>query len=516
MKRKLFPLPRWQEVLNPQAVLGLYGLFMLTGFLLWVPEKGYSDMVNPKFRLFLYATAVFLVLLALTLVIQGLTRKRESLAPEKTVSKWQRLSRILAAGMMVWVLLSALLSDFPQVVWLGDRRKEGALTLLAYMLLFLLASRFWSPGKLTAMGASLTGMLNFALALAQFLGLNPLHLYPGELNFHHRGERYSGEYMGTIGNSDLLSAMLTVLCLYLLGLYCVSKGKDRWIYFAGGLAAWGALLLSEVTAGPVAILGCLALLLPLCVAKGLGLRRMGEIVLGLSLLALGKTMLGYTFSQDVLTIYPAWSGLSWLLLALVLVSLPTMVLLRRLPEGKGYPRLGRAIVLGYILLILLVFLFLFFYSGGNETLQSLHELTRLNPPDTLGSSRIAIWKDAVSLGLDKPLLGGGPDTYNYRSDLTFTREFPDRPARRTSVDAAHNEYLNLWVNCGLPAMVLQMALILAVAVPAAKMLDRRRLPLLLPVVGYAIHALFGISQVLVSPLFYLFLGACCHALGRQE
>jgi len=265
MKRKLFPLPRWQEVLNPQAVLGLYGLFMLTGFLLWVPEKGYSDMVNPKFRLFLYATAVFLVLLTLTLVIQGLTRKRGSLAPEKTVSKWQRLSRILAAGMMVWVLLSALLSDFPQVVWLGDRRKEGALTLLAYMLLFLLASRFWSPGKLTAMGASLTGMLNFALALAQFLGLNPLRLYPGELNFHHRGERYSGEYMGTIGNSDLLSAMLTVLCLYLLGLYCVSKEKDRWIYFAGGLAAWGALLLSEVTAGPVAILGCLALLLPLCV-----------------------------------------------------------------------------------------------------------------------------------------------------------------------------------------------------------------------------------------------------------
>jgi len=35
-------------------------------------------------------------------------------------------------------------------------------------------------------------------------------------------------------------------------------------------------------------------------------------------------------------------------------------------------------------------------------------------------------------------------------------------------------------------------------------------------VGYAIHALFGISQVLVSPLFYLFMGACCHALGQQE
>ncbi len=518
MKGRFSGLLQWREYLNPRNVTGLYGLFMLTAFLLWIPEKGYSEIVEPKHRVFLVSAALFLGALVLVCLLRLLTcreglRLRQSLHRRKTL-----LFPVgLALGMMLWVVLSALVSDYPDVVWLGDRRNEGALTLCLYMLLFILTAWFWSPGSLPAMGASLTGICNFALTLAQFLGYNPLGLYPGTLNFHHRGERYSGEYMGTIGNSDLLSAMLTMVCLYLLGSYCVSKKRERFVYLAGGLCAWGALLLSEVTAGPVAILGCLALGLPLCVGKGLGLKRMGDIGAGLSLLALGKSVLGYRFAQDVLALYPTWSRISWLLLGLVALSVLAAVLLRRLPEGKGYPKVGKAMVVFYILLLLAVFLFLFFYSGGNDTLLGLHQLVRLDPPDTLGSSRIAIWKDAVALGLEEPLFGGGPDTYNYRSDLSFTREFPDREPRRTTVDAAHNEYLNLWVNCGLPAMVLQIALILAVALPAGRRLDKAKLPLLLPVVGYGIHALFGISQSLVSPLFYLFLGAlCCTQCRGQE
>lgn len=510
MNSILSRLSRWKNYLTPGNITGLYGLFMLTAFLLWVPESGYKDIVAPKHRLFLLSAAVFLGALAVVCVLRLLTcRDQSRLLASFRQRRSLTLPMGLALGLILWFLLSALVTDYPNVVWLGDRRNEGAVTLCLYMLLFILAAWFWSPRSYHALGASLTGIFSFILALTQFLGDNPLGLYPGELTFHHRGERYSGEYMGTIGNSDLLSAMLTMVCLYLLGSYCVSKRKERWFFLAGGLGAWGALLLSEVLAGPVAILGCLALVLPLCVGKGLGLRRMGEIGAGLSLLALGKSALGYSFSQDVLTIYPTWSLTSWLLLGIALLSALAAVLLRRLPEGRGYPRIGKAMAGFYVLLILAVFLFLFFYSGSNETLLGLHQLARLNPPDTLGSSRIAIWKDAVALGLDKPLFGGGPDTYNYRSDLIFTREFPDREPRRTSVDAAHNEYLNLWVNCGLPAMVLQIALILAVVIPAGKRLDRRKLPLLLPVVGYGLHALFGISQSLVSPLFYLFLGACC-------
>ena len=73
-----------------------------------------------------------------------------------------------------------------------------------------------------------------------------------------------------------MSAYLTMACLYLWGAYAVSRSRVRLLYLSAGLAAWFALLLSEVAAGPAAVLGCLIICLPLCLAKGLGIRRMGR------------------------------------------------------------------------------------------------------------------------------------------------------------------------------------------------------------------------------------------------
>ena len=175
-----------------------------------------------------------------------------------------------------------------------------------------------------------------------------------------------------------------------------------------------------------------------------------------------------------------------------------------------------ALTLAFLLLILAVLGFLYGYSGQQTSLQDLSQLLHGNPPPTLGSSRIAIWQEALELGLERPALGSGPDTYQLRSSLIFTRELPGGQMRRTSVDAAHCEYLNLWVNTGLASMLLFLGLLAAVLLPAARRLRPALLPLLLPALGYAIHALFGISQSLVSPLFYLFLGTLARASRRAK
>ena len=187
------------------------------------------------------------------------------------------------------------------------------------------------------------------------------------------------------------------------------------------------------------------------------------------------------------------------------------MVLRRLPEGRRFPKTALALTLAALLVVLVVLGALYGYTGQQEPLQSLSQLLHGNPPPTLGSSRIAIWQEALDMGRELPLLGGGPDTYQLRSRLVFTRELPGGQVRRTSVDAAHCEYLNLWVNTGLPSMLLFLGLLASVLLPAARRLDAGILPLLLPALGYAIHALFGISQSLVSPLFYFFLGALARA-----
>lgn len=503
---------------TPKGITGLYGLFMLTGFLLWAPKTGYQRIVDPKHKLFLISFGVFLGLLALAFVFRTVTSKKQRCRFPAAPSPFSalKLPLFLALGLTLWFFLSSLCSSYPEAVWLGSKRNEGFFTLLIYLLIFALCALFWNPGKVHRWGAALSGMLIFFMVLAQFLGFNPLGLYPGELTFHHRGLRYTGEYLGTIGNSGLLGSALTVLCLYLLGSYAVSREKDRFFLLAGGLCAWGGVLLSEVAAGPVAIFACFGLLLPVCVRKGLGLRHMGEIWGGLSLFALGKTVLGYEFDDRQLTLFWQWNTLSWVLLAMAFLSIPLALLLRKLPQDQGYPKAAMALWIFYTLVFLAGFLFLFFYEGDVKLLHDLHLLTRLNPPDTLGSGRIAIWKDALELGLDRPLLGGGPDTYDLRSDFVFTRELPDGNIRRVSVDAAHNEYLQLWVCCGLPAMLLHLSLLGSVILPAVKKLEQKQLPLLLPVVGYSIYAFFGISQSLSAPLLYLILGALAHCQVLEE
>lgn len=496
---------------SPVGWTGTYGFFLLTVFVLWVPPSGYQNLVLPKHRLFLWATVLFVLALVPMALSQ---RARRSLPGRWTGS--DRLPLCLAAGLLFLFLLSALASPYPSAVWLGNRRYEGFLTLALYLIIFGSAALWGKLGTIHAAGTAVSALLISGLVLAQFLGQNPLGLYPQGMGFHDRGIQYSGEYLGTIGNSDLLSAYLTMATLYLWGVYAVSRSRVRFLYLPAGCAAWFALLLSEVTAGPAAILGCLAICLPLCLAKGLGVRRMGEIFASLALGGLGKSVLGYEYQAGTLTLFFSWGARAWLLLAGVLLGLAAALLLRRLPEGRRFPKAALALTLAFLLLILAVLGFLYNYSGQRESLQDLSQLLHGNPPPTLGSSRIAIWQEALEMGLERPLLGGGPDTYQLRSSLIFTRELPGGQVRRTSVDAAHCEYLNLWVNTGLPSMLLFLGLLAAVLLPAAWRMSPESLPLLLPALGYAIHALFGISQSLVSPLFYLFLGALTRASRRAK
>lgn len=475
--------------LTPDNWASFCAFLYLTAFVLFVPTTGYSNIVFPKHCLFLGLTA--LLLAGCLPRIRGRRLRRWPLA--------------LAGALLLLFFLSAAASPYPQTAWLGNRRREGLVTLGLYVGIFVTFCLWGELGKWHIRGTAIASALIFVLVLIQFLGYNPLGLYPQGLCFHDRSLRYSGEYLGTIGNADLLSAYLTMAVLFLLGAY--AAGKEGGVALLGGGCAWGALLLSEVSAGPVAIGAALAVCLPLCVWKGIGLGRMGQIAGVLALGILGKSLLGYDYSNGTLTLFYVFGRIQAGLLVLALACFGARFLLRKLPKGRGYGKAAMALVLIMVLVLLLVLGFFFFYSGENETFQAASLLLHGDPPDTLGSSRVAIWKEALAMGLEAPLLGSGPDTYQLRSELIFTRELPDGQVRRTSVDAAHNEYLNLWVNTGLPSALVFLALLASVLLPAMKDLDQKRLYLLLPTLGYAVHALFGISQSLVSPLFYLFLGA---------
>ena len=76
-------------------------------------------------------------------------------------------------------------------------------------------------------GAAVT--LCCAVALLQLAGLDPLGLFPGDLTYYDSGVRYSGTYLGTIGNTNILDA---VLCLA-VPVFAVSAARERalrWLF----------------------------------------------------------------------------------------------------------------------------------------------------------------------------------------------------------------------------------------------------------------------------------------------
>lgn len=468
----------------------LYGCFLTSLFLLWLPGSGYARIVDPKHTLFLASFVVY----ALGLVALRLRRR-----PAERV---RPLPLLLAGALALTCLISSLLSDYPERVLLGGLRHEGLVTICIYLAIFCAFHCFGIGEKVISMGIGVALSVNFVLICLQWAGQNPLGLYPAGMTFHDRGVRYIGEYLGTIGNSDLLSAFLTMGTLLHGGRY-LAGGSRASLCFA--VVGWLSVLLTEVLSGLVAVCGALLLFLPRCVQAGVGGKRFWHLFGLLALGAAGKLGLQYRYEAGVVSM--SWAANRWVWLLLTVAAICAAVSFwRRKKAVRANGRVAWMLTGAMLATAAAVLMFLFCYRGENETLTALSRLLHGDPPDTLGSGRIGIWKDAWGLIRQHPIWGGGPDTYALRSDFRFSRVTDSGVLLQASVDAAHNEYLNTWVNTGLLSLLLLLALVAGVLLPAFRRPGARTLMLALACAGYAIHACFGISQSLVTPVFYVLLG----------
>ncbi len=130
-----------------------------------------------------------------------------------------------------------------------------------------------------------------------------------------------------------------------------------------------------------------------------------------------------------------------------------------------------------------------------------------------GSSRLFIWKKTLPLLKDFFWIGSGPDTFEFI--------FPATPEEREIylgdaniiVDKAHNEYLQIAVTLGTPALLVYLLFVFSILSRAFQAVKRAAdnekvilLGLISVVIGYLIQAFFNISTVPVAPIFWALLG----------
>lgn len=227
-----------------------YISLMLLVFPLWTGTEGYAAITRGKFLFFAVLSALYLALLLPCALLDGEKPRRARLP------QWSALAFMAAA------CLSAALSPYGSAVMLGASRYDGLLTLLLYGGIFLGVSAFGEWKKyyvyLLAVSASICSLV----AIPQLLGGNPFGLYPGDLTYFDANVRYTGEFLGTIGNTNLLAAFYC-LCIPLFVWHALTHRalRDRLVLVAAALCL-GVLIASRVASGAVALAAEAVVLMP--------------------------------------------------------------------------------------------------------------------------------------------------------------------------------------------------------------------------------------------------------------
>lgn len=278
MRMKVDKLVRKRQTYR-QRITFCYSVLLLTIFLFCFGTQGYQNISQVKFQVFLGLNVLYFAAMALIAMDQLLTGQFKGCTLQ---ALWRRMdwSQRLVVAYLGFTWLSAAHSPWWPATVLGVSRFEGALSITIYCLNFLLVSAYGRLDRrlLAVLGGSVT--LFCLLCLVQMAGFNPFDLYPAGYGYTDAGKAYSGAYLGTIGNVDLVAAFLALVSPILLYALVRLSGHLRWILLVPLTLAVVVLVRMSAMAGVVgAGTGCL-LALPVAGARGFRSRRNLALLVG--------------------------------------------------------------------------------------------------------------------------------------------------------------------------------------------------------------------------------------------
>ncbi len=485
---------------RPDVVWTALAALWLAVFPLW-QGGSYSSITRDKWLAALVLTGVSAVAALCALLAE---RRGERL----------RLTAAHAIAVLYWgwVALSAVFGAWSNCVnadgrkaalW-GAIRYEGLWTQLSYGVVFLVMSL--RPVRLRptlyAMGAAL---LAFGAVTAwQYLGGNPLGLYPAGRSIHT-----NYEFQGTLGNIDMVSAYLSLITPALLIGYAREGGG---FFLGAGLCGAALLLCIEVQSGLLMLLVLMGMLAA-TLLRGPAPRRTraAAALLGCGGCALLRwsVVLPWLDGGEALALRSGWP---WLAVGYAAMAAAAMTAVRRWRGGYVSVRAALAFVAAVVLVVLVAAAALPVPESAGG-LWELHEVLNGRPRDEFGSWRLGAWRHTLHLTRQHPLFGLGPDTFFYAMQAHLAEE---GATLGETYDNPHNLLLGVAANSGLPALMLFLALLALVLTGCwRRRANPASLPLAAAVLCYLTQGMFTFSICLTSPMFFAALGMAACA-GRKD
>lgn len=179
-------------------ITDIYLHLMITLFPLFFTTAGYTNISFAKFSFFYITTLIYIITTVAVAIIK------------KYKPGFKKVHFCVFAYAII-TTISAILSEHFTKTLIGVSRREGLCTILLYCAVFVCVSLFGRIHKSHVYSLIGANTLFGTVCILQLLGYNPFGLYPNGLNFYDGGVRYSGSYIGTIGNADLVGAYFCIV-----------------------------------------------------------------------------------------------------------------------------------------------------------------------------------------------------------------------------------------------------------------------------------------------------------------
>jgi len=495
---------RRNTALPTELISAVFIAFIICPYMLSIPFDGYSKITAWKYKWFLFGCLAYMGAMIICCAFNAANAKHRA-----HIRFNNHNNKCFELFLLIYVLsttVSALFSIY-QGVWIGNSRYDGALTVGFYGIVALLISRYLRPHEwmLLLFGATLS--LLCVIGIIQFFGANPFNLYPDNLDYYDAGTLYASQYWGTIGNTDLCAAILSLS----IGLFIAAlsrKSSTRvWLYSIPLFLCVFCMVELNVEAGLFALLVGLVLLPAILVTDVKSLTRLiasyGIVFAGVAFAKLIVFFDGGAYCQA------SNSSLALLLTSAILLVIGVVLTRSNRFEASCVPKIRNVMIIASLLMVIGALAVVYFApSLPSGYLAQAQQILHGNVDDSFGSSRIYIWKQVWQAILKRPFLGGGPDTLSLRGLDGFSRYSPELGITIiTTIDAAHNELLNIWANQGIFALLSYFCILVYTLIRWWRGIQDDSTAFCgAAVLFYLIQSLFGISFCSTSIYLWVAIG----------
>lgn len=285
------------------------------------------------------------------------------------------------------------------------------------------------------------------IALLQLCGWNAFWLFPEGYTYYSPYVQETGAFLGPLGNVDVFSALHSIAIPLFAGGLLFGTRRVRFLLLIPILMG----LICQIYAG---------------VAAGL--------------LAISLT-----------TILFVPGIIAWIL------------------KQRGSQKVKRWMYFSGVILFFFVLLILYLIPFQNGVLFELSRAMHGELRDTFGSHRILIWRKTAAIMRKHFLIGIGPDALENYLDISFERYSEALgETLRTTVDNAHNTYLQVLISFGMVGLI-PLSTLMVEAWNKIITSFRRSLAIrvmCLPLFCYLIQAFFNVGTCIVVPIFLILWG----------